>query len=128
MLLACSAPAAAAPPLAGTWFGTGQPEDKGGMYIDHMLPNGEIHSNFLICNKGKPQDDTEDGNWSVSGDILTISVISHNGQFSPRVDTYRIVSVDGRQLSEIFLRFNFAYSPPGGREIPDAILRFRQLA
>jgi hypothetical protein len=37
------------------------------MYIDHMLANGEIHSNFRTCSKGKPQDDTEDGNWSVAG-------------------------------------------------------------
>src|SRR5262249_19850638 len=115
LLMLMAVPAASAPSLpgnlVGTWFGTGQPEDKGGMYIDHMLPNGEIHSNFRTCIKGKPQDDVEDGNWSVAGDILTISVISHNGQFAPRVDTYKIVSADGKSLREIFLRFNFAYTP-----------------
>jgi hypothetical protein len=101
--------AAAAPSLVGTWFGTGQPYDKGGMYIDRMLANGEIHSKFRSCRNGKPEDGTEDGTWSVAGGILTISIISHDGQFAPRVDTYRIVSVTQDRYKEIFLRLNYPY-------------------
>jgi len=53
-------PASAASGLAGTWFGQGQPDDKESMYLDHMLANGQIHSQFRTCLKGKPYDSTED--------------------------------------------------------------------
>jgi hypothetical protein len=99
----------AASSLVGIWFGTGQPQDKGGMYIDRMLANGEIHSRFRSCRNGKPVDGTEDGTWSVAGDILTISVISHDGQFAPRVDTYKVVSATADRYREIFQRMNFPY-------------------
>ncbi|HEY0266473.1 MAG TPA: hypothetical protein VGC16_06955 [Rhizomicrobium sp.] len=102
-------PAAAAAPLEGYWFGTSQPGDKGAMYIDHMLPNGEIHSLFRTCIKGKPQDDVEDGNWSLKGDVLTVGVITHDGLFMPRTDVYRITAFAADSFSEIYLRLNFPY-------------------
>ena len=51
----------AAASLAGTWFGQGEPFDKTEMYLDHFLPNGEIHSQFRTCLKGQAHDSTEDG-------------------------------------------------------------------
>ncbi len=103
-------PAGAAPPsLAGFWFGTSQPYDRSAMYIDRMLPNGEIHSRFRACSKGKAQDATEDGNWSLEGNILTVGIITHNGLFLPRSDVYRITALDGGNLNEIYLRLNFPY-------------------
>jgi hypothetical protein len=53
--------AAAAPSLVGIWFGQGQPDNKESMYLDHLLPNGHIHSRFRTCIKGKAYDSTEDG-------------------------------------------------------------------
>ena len=64
----------AAASLAGTWFGQGEPFDKTEMYLDHFLPDGEIHSQFRHCREGQARDSTEDGTWAVSGDILTINV------------------------------------------------------
>ncbi len=108
-LLLLVSPAIAAPSLPGYWFGTSQPGDKSAMYIDHMLPNGEIHSRFRTCIKGKPQDDAEEGNWSLAGDILTVGVITHDGLFMPRTDVYRITASTADSFSEIYLRLNFPY-------------------
>jgi hypothetical protein len=95
--------------LAGTWFGQGQPDDKESMYLDHMLPNGQIHSQFRTCHKGKAYDSTEDGAWSVAGNILTIRVTLHGGIPMPRTDTYRLVSVTAGQFKDVYLPLNFPY-------------------
>ena len=110
-LLLCLAarPAAAEPSLAGTWFGQGQPDNKESMYLDHMLPNGQIHSQFRTCRKGKAYDSTEDGTWSVAGNILTIRVALHDSIPMPRTDTYRLVSVTARQFKDVYLPLNFPY-------------------
>ena len=63
------------------------------MYLDHFLPDGQIHSQFRDCVKGKPFDSTEDGSWSVAGDILTIRVTHHDGMAMPRADIYRLTLV-----------------------------------
>ncbi len=108
-LVLLASPATAALSLPGYWFGTSQPGDKSAMYIDHMLPNGEIHSRFRTCIKGKPEDDAEDGNWSLAGDILTVGVITHDGLFMPRTDVYRITAFTADSFSEVYLRLNFPY-------------------
>ncbi len=95
--------------MAGNWFGTGQPDDRSAMYLDHMTADGRIHSDFRTCHKGKAVDETEDGNWAVADGILTITVLTHDGVFMPRIDTYKIVSFDGQLLREIYQRLNFAY-------------------
>ncbi len=99
----------AAPSLAGYWFGTSQPGDKSAMYIDHMLANGEIHSQFRTCIKGKPEDDVEEGNCALAGDILTVGVITHNGLFMPRTDIYQITATGADSFSEVYLRLKFPY-------------------
>jgi len=114
-ILACSLfclmawPACAAPLQAGTWFGQGQPDSKESMYLDHMLANGQIHSQFRTCLKGKADDSTEDGTWSVTGDILTIKVARHDGLAMPRTDTYRLTSVTARAFKDVYLPLNFPY-------------------
>ena len=102
-------PAHAGPSLAGTWFGYGQPDSKDSMYLDHFLANGQLHSQFRDCVKGKPFDSTEDGNWSVSGNILTIRIALHNGLPAPRTDTYRLVSVTPQGFKDIYLPLNFPF-------------------
>jgi hypothetical protein len=114
-LLAClllclvARPAAPGPSLAGTWFGQGQPDNKESMYLDHMLPNGQIHSQFRTCHQGKAYGSTEDGTWSVAGNILTIQVALHDGIPMPRADTYRLESVTVRQFNDVYLPLNFPY-------------------
>ncbi len=110
-LILCLAalPAQAEPNLAGTWFGQGQPEDKDSMYLDHFLANGELHSQFRDCRAGKAYDSSEDGRWSVAGNILTIKVMLHNGTPAPRTDVYRLDSVTAREFKDVYLPLNFPF-------------------
>lgn len=102
-------PAQAAPTLAGTWFGYGEPYDKEQMYLDHFLPNGEIHSQFRTCRKGKAFDSTEDGTWAVSGKTLTINIARHDGFPAPRQDVYRLDLVTPQRFKEVYLALNFPF-------------------
>ena len=108
-LALAATPAMAAGSLAGTWFGQGEPFDKTEMYLDHFLPNGEIHSQFRLCQKGQARDSTEDGTWAVSGNVLTIKVTRHNGQASPREDVYRLDLVTPQRFRETYLALNFPF-------------------
>jgi hypothetical protein len=101
--------AQAAPGLAGIWFGQGQPEDRQSMYLDHFLANGELHSQFRDCRNGKSLDSTEDGSWSVKGDILTVKVARHDGLPAPRTDVYRLTSVTAKAFKDIYLPLNFVF-------------------
>jgi hypothetical protein len=110
-LLLCltASPVCAAPSLVGIWFGQGQPDSKESMYLDHLLPNGQIHSQFRTCIKGKAYDSTEDGSWSVKGNILTVRVALHDGIAMPRSDTYRLESVTPDRFKDVYLPLNFPY-------------------
>jgi len=114
-LLCCLAASSAdaAPPLVGTWFGYGQPDSKDSMYLDHFLANGELHSQFRDCVKGKAFDSTEDGTWSVKGDILTIKIERHNGvadgMAAPRTDAYRLTSVTAQRFKDVYIPLNFPF-------------------
>ena len=102
-------PASAAPSLVGIWFGQGQPGDKQSMYLDHFLANGELHSRFRDCRNGKAYDSTEDGTWSVKGDILTVKVALHGGKPAPRTDVYRLISVTPKEFKDVYLPLNFVF-------------------
>lgn len=116
VLLLLSAPAAATPSLSaaawtGTWFGTGQPNDKSEMYIDYFEPAGIFHNHHRTCRQGKAAEDfAEKGRWSLKGDALTVQIDTINGQFAPRVDQYRALSVDAKTQRYIFLQTNFGYT------------------
>ena len=99
----------AAPSLAGTWFGKGQPDSKESMYLDRFLANGQLQSVFRDCIKGKAYDAIEDGTWSVAGTILTIKVTHHNGIAMPRTDTYRLVSVTAQGFKDVYVPLNFPF-------------------
>jgi len=99
----------AAPSLTGTFFGKGQPDSKESMYLDHFLANGQLRSQFRDCIKGKPYDSTEDGTWSVSGNILTIKIARHNGIAQPRIDSYRLISVAAQGFKDVYIPLNFPF-------------------
>lgn len=111
VLLFClvASSASAAPSLVGTWFGYGQPDGKDSMYLDHFLANGQLHSQFRDCIKGKHFDSTEDGTWSVKGDILTIKIERHNDTPAPRTDAYRLISVTADRFQDVYIRLNFPF-------------------
>jgi len=102
-------PTWAAPSLAGTWFGRGQPFDKQSMYLDRLTADGKIHSRFRDCRSGKAIDSTEDGNWSLSGNILTIQINFHNGQLMPRTDVYRLESASAGDFKITYELLNFLF-------------------
>ena len=110
-LLFCLAasPVFAAPSLVGTWFGYGQPDSKDSMYLDHFLVGGRLQSQFRDCIKGKAFDSTEDGTWSVRGDILTVNVTRHDGMPAPRTDVYRLTSVTAKGFKDVYLPLNFPF-------------------
>jgi len=99
----------AAPSLVGTWFGYGQPDSKASMYLDHFMADGRMHSQFRDCRNGKAFDSNEDGNWSVSGNILTIRIAKHNGLPAPRTDTYRLTSVTAQRFKDVYIPLNFPF-------------------
>jgi hypothetical protein len=101
--------AAAAPSLVGTWFGKGQPDNKESMYLDRFLANGQLHSQFRDCIKGKSYESTEDGSWTVSGDTLTIKIALHDGRPAPRIDYYRLVSVTDKGFKDVYILLNFPF-------------------
>jgi hypothetical protein len=105
-------PANAASFMVGTWFGHGQPGDKGAMYIDRMHPDGSWRGEYRTCLKGKPSDEqVQEGHWSLAGDIITLQVETVNGQFAPRTDYYKMLAHDARSQKYISDSWNFTYTP-----------------
>lgn len=103
-------PARAASPLIGTWFGYGQPWDKSAMYLDTMEPNGRFHAHHRYCLKGKAHDQYEQGAWSVQQNQLTIRIETVDGQFQPRVDDYKLLSVTPKEQHYVYIPMNFGYT------------------
>lgn len=101
---------AAAAPMAGTWFGSGQPWDRSAMYIDSMMANGDFRSHHRFCVRGKATDQYESGHWRLDGDRMTIAIDTVNGKPQPRTDSYRVVSHDAASQHYVFLPMNFAYA------------------
>jgi hypothetical protein len=106
-VLAAPAPAG----LVGNWFGSGQPNDKSEMYIDHFLPDGVFRAEHRTCRKGKASDYPQTGRWSMAGDVLTIHVATEAGSSQvPRDDVYRITRLDARKQVSVYLPMNFTYT------------------
>ncbi len=115
MLLAT--PAYAASDLAGTWFGTDQPDARSSMYIDRLRPNGDCRGEYLTSIKGKSEDMIQTGHWSLSGDMLSLSVETVNGMIAPRTDIYQMLSHDAKTQKYVSLPSNFTYTP---KRMPDS--------
>ncbi len=105
-------PAMAAPSfMIGSWFGHGQPDDKGAMYIDRMRADGSWRGEYRTCIKGKASDQIQQGRWSLMGDIVTLQVETVNGQFAPRTDYYKLLSHDAKSQKYVSESWNFTYTP-----------------
>ncbi len=112
-LLLAAAPALAQKkpwPVAGIWFGTGQPDDRSQMYIDNFGADGSFRNQHRQCAQGKIVEEiAETGRWRLSGDALTIDIATVNGKPLPRTDRYRIKSVDDKIQNYVYLPTNFEY-------------------
>jgi hypothetical protein len=110
LLLAALPASAATWPVAGDWFGTGQPDDKSEMYLDHFGADGSFRNQHRYCREGKiALEIKETGRWWVSGDILTVDIATVSGRSQPRTDHYRLISVDAKMQNYIVLPSQFAY-------------------
>lgn len=111
-LLLLTAPALAAPSyMIGTWFGTGQPNDRSSMYIDRMRPDGSWRGEYRTCVRGKAEDLVQEGSWALNGDILVLKVRTVNEFPMPRTDTYRMLQHSPTAQKYLELPMNFAYTP-----------------
>lgn len=116
LLMLLATPAYAASDISGTWFGTGQPDDRSSMYIDRLQANGNWRGEYRTCIKGKSEDTIQTGHWSLSGDMLSLSVETVNGMIASRTDMYRMLSHDAKTQKYLSLPSNFSYTP---RRMPD---------
>jgi hypothetical protein len=110
--LFAASPVMAASYMVGTWFGRGQPENKQSMYIDRMRADGSWRGEYRTCIKGKQVEDwVQLGRWSLSGDVLSLSVETVNGVPAPRLDTYKMLSHDAHSQKYLSMDKNFPYAP-----------------
>jgi hypothetical protein len=78
--------------MVGRWYGYGQPNDKSQMWIGMASADGKFHVLHRQCILGKAIDHTNDGAWSLEGDIFTIRIDKVDGEAVPRTDVYRVLS------------------------------------
>lgn len=125
LILTLAGPASAASYMVGTWFGHGQPDDKGAMYIDRMRPDGSWRGEYRTCVKGKVFDQVQEGHWKLEGDTLFLKVDTVNGMAAPRTDLYKILSHTSKTQKYLSLSWNFAYTPqrePDNFKMPSCLL------
>jgi len=91
--------------LIGHWFGQGEPNDKGEMWLAHAGANGDFAVQFRACRKGKASDLLQKGTWWFQEEIEYIQITSSNGQVVFNETPYKILSHDGKHQT---------YSMPSG--------------
>ena len=101
LLFAASAPAWAASP-AGVWYGEGQPEDPGIVYLDRFDEDGTFIANFRKYeNCMVVYDHIESGRWFIEdGRLITVIEIS-DGMPVAGLQEYRL---EGQTEDELRLR------------------------
>jgi hypothetical protein len=108
--------------MVGRWFGSGQPNDKSQMWIGTATADGKFHVHHRACFQGQPRDATNDGTWSLKGDIVTIVVEKVDGTvIAPRKDVYRVLSHDQTRQTYRYEATGFVYNSrkvPGNFEMP----------
>ena len=108
VLLLVSTPALADSGFSGVWFGT-QPYNANASYLLTISPHGTFLTHHRICAKGREADRFVAGTWALAGDLVTYHVATINGVPRPRVDIFRLVSVDAHRQSTVFLNQNLPY-------------------
>jgi hypothetical protein len=103
-------PAFAAPLLIGSWFGIGQPDDKGSMWLIHQAADGSFTAQFRACVRGRNQDEIETGRWSLKGDVETLHIQTVDGAPVSQDDMYKILAQDGKKQAYRYLATGFSYS------------------
>src|ERR1700742_616321 len=100
----------AAPFLVGSWFGTGQPDDKASMWLIHQQAGGAFTVLFRSCVKGHNFDEVETGHWQLNGDTETLQVQTMNGRNISQRDDYKILWHDGGKQIYRFSGTGYVYT------------------
>jgi hypothetical protein len=108
-LLLLTAPAFAQASLAGAWFGQGQPFDKNALYLITIRADGSFVTHHRLCRKGQEINRFVAGTWALEGGTITYHVATVNGLVRPRVDIFRLVSLNQNRQSTVLLKNNFPY-------------------
>jgi hypothetical protein len=111
-LLLLAIPAQAAESwMVGSWFGYGQPNDKSQMWLGVAGGDGKFHVQHRACRQGKAFDATNDGTWSLKGDIFTVRIERVDGQALPAIrdDVYRVLSHRNTQQTYRYEATGFVY-------------------
>ena len=68
-------------------------------------------STIIIAGAARARRSTlrETGLWVLKSNMLTIAIEKVDGKDDPRMDTYKVLSVDARTQSYVYLKTNFAY-------------------
>ena len=130
LILILASPASAASYMVGTWFGHGQPEDKNSMYIDRMRADGSWRGEYRTCIKGQPQDETQEGHWTLSGDMLSLRVDfvqigAEAAQPVHRTDLYQMLAHTATTQKYLSLGWNYTYTPqrkPDDFQMPSCLM------
>jgi hypothetical protein len=101
-------PASAQSSFSGYWFGH-QPHNMNAAYFLTIRPDGTFETHHRRCLKGQAFDHFVTGSWILSGDLITYHVATVRGLPRPRVDLFRLISVDAEQQTAIFLPLNLTY-------------------
>jgi hypothetical protein len=97
--------------LVGRWFGSGQPDDRSQMWLETGTADGKFHVLHRACRQGQAFDSTQDGTWSMKGDMLTVRIEKIDGAATPvRTDVYRILKHDARTQSYRYEATGFVYN------------------
>lgn len=108
LMLLTAAPASAQSSFSGFWFGR-QPHRPDAVYFLTIRPDGTFQTHHRRCLKGQSFDHLVTGSWSLSEDLVTYHVATVHGRPRPRVDLFRLVSVDAERQTTIFLPLNLTY-------------------
>ncbi len=98
------------PFLIGSWFGTGQPDDKSEMWLIHHQANGNFQALFRTCLKGKAFDDVESGHWALAGDMETLTILSVDGKPAALQESYKVLSHDAGKQVYRYMTSGFVYT------------------
>ena len=100
----------AAPFLVGAWFGQGQPDNKGEMWLARNAPDGSFQVQFRSCTKGHALDQVETGRWSLNGDREILQVLTVNGAPLTQTELYKVLSHDGAKQVYRYEVTGFVYT------------------
>jgi hypothetical protein len=86
------------PSLVGSWYGEGQPNDPGAVWLAQLSQDGTFKAFFRTCAGQRAVVGVMDGRWKVTGTLMEIFVQGWNGEPRNYRDGYQILANNGKTL------------------------------